>query len=479
MDIAANKKSHLPALLFMICSTGINLPLNMPGKLRALPVVFLFVCFCLSLTLPANGQDYKKMREELVQKQKNTRAEIVELNDQIDQFQERLNLAEQKYDRLHKQFEDLNRVIALQEEKISKLKQEQQQIQEEIALVEQEIDQNEQKLERLTEDYKKTLSYIYKHGRTTHLALIFSSNSINQMLVRAYYLDKFDTYLRNQTQEIRNTQEELKNNKSQLEQAREKNKVVLAEIQAEKQEQEEKRRLQEKNVSLLRRDRQQIKNKLNEVQQQKEKLNNALTSLILEEERVRKEQEERIRQLEEDRKQKLAEAQMIADDEERTREVARYSEPVSTEGFMDETLLNEVEASFAAAKGNLPWPVESGTISEHFGSRRHPVYGTITPNLGIEIVTSSQEPVRVIHDGYVVAVQPITGYGDVVVVKHGRFFTAYGNLSQIMVRKKTILSEGDIIGLSGDEDSTRGESVFFMVRENNTNVDPEDWLRKR
>ena len=135
--------------------------------------------------------------------------------------------------------------------------------------------------------------------------------------------------------------------------------------------------------------------------------------------------------------------------------------------------------SFAQNKGELPWPVESSTISEHFGRKRHPVYGTVTPNLGIEIVTKPRAPVKAVHPGYVIAVQPFPGYGDVVLVKHGRFITAYGNLSQVSVRDGTILDQGEQVGLAGDQDSTKGESVFFLVREDNKNLDPENWLRKK
>lgn len=439
----------------------------------------LAISFCVLGSHSVWAQDFKEMRKELVLKQQNTRSEIQELNAQINQYQDRLNLAEEKYDRLYKQFENLKHLIALQEEKIEKLQEEQAHIKEEIGIIEQEIVQNQDRLAKLTENYKKTLRYIYKHGRTSQLALIFSSASINQMLVRSYYLQKFKEYREEQAQEIKETQEELKQNKEQLEVAREKNAEVLAEIQSEKAEQEEKKKLQEKNVALLQRNRRQIRNKLEEVQRQKEKLNNTLTSLIMEEERVRKAQGERIRKLEEERKQRLAEARAIENDTERAREVAKYSAPITREGFLGEEELDKIESSFAKDKGNLPWPVESGTISEHFGRKRHPVYGTVTPNLGIEIVTKPRAPVRAVHAGYVVDVLPITGYGDVVLVSHGKYITAYGNLSQVMIRKRSILQEGDVIGLSGDEDSARGQSVFFMVRESNTNLDPETWLSKK
>lgn len=447
--------------------------------MKRLLFLFLTAVFFIPVLATGQGQDFKEMRKELVQKQQNTRAEIRELNEQINQFQERLNLAEQKYDRLYEQYEDLKRIVALQEEKINKLQTEQSHIKEEIEVTGREIVQNREKLDKLIENYKETLRYIYKHGRTSQLALIFSSGSINQMLVRSYYIKKFEEYRAEQARNIEEAQAELENNKEQLEQAREKNAGVLAEIKSEKQEQEKKKQLQEKNVALLRQDRQQIREKLNEVQRQKEKLNNTLSALILEEEKVRKEQEARIRRLEEERIEKLAEARDIEDEAEREREVAKYSEPISRENFLGEAELNKIEASFAREKGSLPWPVESGTISEHFGRKRHPVYGTVTSNLGVEIVTGPRQPVRAVHDGYVIDVLPFTGYGDVVMVSHGKFITAYGNLSQVMVSKQDVLNKGDMIGLSGDEDSVRGQSIYFIVRESVTNLDPEKWLSQK
>lgn len=441
--------------------------------------LLLLVAFILPELAFAQQKDFRELRQELVEKQQNTRAEIRQLNEQISQFQERLNLAEQKYDRLYEQYEDLQRILALQEEKISKLQTEQSHIREELTVTGREIEKNKEKLDRLIENYKKTLTYIYKHGRSSQLALIFSSASINQMLVRSYYIKKFEEYREEQARSIEQTQQELQRNREQLQETREKNEQVLAEIKSEKQELDKKEEQQEQNVKLLREDVESLRKKIEEDQRQKEKLNNIIASTYLEIERIRKEQEQSITMREQIRKQKLEEAQGIADEEERAREVAKYSEPISTENILGEEELTQIEASFAKEKGSLPWPVSNGTISEHFGNRRHPVYGTITPNLGVEIVTGPSEPVRAVHDGHVVDVLPITGYGDVVLVSHGKFITAYGNLSKVVVSKRTFLKKGDMIGLSGEEESPRGQSVFFMVRESNTNLDPEKWLSQK
>lgn len=422
-------------------------------------------------------QDFRELREEVVEKQKTTRAEIEQLNSQIQKYEERLKQADQKYEALYDKYKNLNHLIALQDQKITKLQREQSHIQEEISITTQSLTENTRQLEQLIANYKKTLAYVYKHGRTSQLALIFSSSSINQMLVRAFYLEKFNDYREQQAEKIRAKKQELEQTKEQLEKARSKNENVLAEIKQEKNQLAEKKTQQEKNVSLLRENREQIKAKLQEIQQQKEKLNNTLTELIRKEDEIRNAREQKLRQLERERKQKLAAAKKIEDDAKRAREVEKYSNPIKMRDFMDSERMKEVETRFAENKGDLPWPVESRTISEHFGRKRHPVYGTVTPNLGVEIVTDPQSTVRSVHDGYVINVRPIPGYGDVVVVKHGRFITAYGNLSEIMVRKNEVLDQGDILGLSGVSDSPKGESLFFLIRENNDNLDPEKWLR--
>lgn len=442
---------------------------------------FFYISFLICLvviTSPVLGQDYAEMRKEIVAKQKDTRAEIDELNNQINSYEKRLKLAGKKYEALYQKYKDLNQLIALRDRKLSKLEKEQSEIRDEIEVTTNSLQKKREELKQLIRNYKKTLSYLYKHGRTSQLALIFSSASINKMLVRAFYLDKFNNYREKQAADIRQAEKDLEQTKADLVDAKTKNENVLDEIKAEKKKLAAKKQQQKKNVALLRKHRDKIHHKLKEVQQQKEKLNNTLSELILKEEKIRKAQIEHIRKLEEERKKKLQAAKKIEDAAKRAKEVAKYSKPVENDAsIMKSKKLDEIEKDFADSKGHLPWPVKSHTISEHFGRRRHPVFGTVTENLGIEIVTPPRAKVHAVKAGYVIDIRPVPNYGDVVVVKHGRFFTAYGNLSQIMVSKDEILQQGDIIGLSGDANSTRGKSLFFLIRDYNKNLDPENWLQ--
>src|SRR5699024_2418355 len=425
-------------------------------------------------------QNMTEQRKKIIQQQKEHRPEIEKLNELISSYEQRLQKTNNRFTSLYEQYENQKRLIALRDEKISKLESEQAQIEGEIAVINRSIGEYQRKLGRLIENHKETLKYIYKHGKTSELALLFASSSINQALIRAYYLQKFNNYRDGQVKAIKETEKELRRNKAELEEVQEKNDKLLDEIREEKEKLAQKKQEQENNVALLRQDKQKLQQHIDEIRQQKQSLNSTLTELIEQEEEVRKAQAERLRRQREARKQRLAEAEDIEDDEERAREIAKYSAPPEEpKECLSEGELKKIETSFARQKGSLPWPVDGSTISEHFGRRRHPVYGTVTPNLGIEIVTKPQAPVRAVHPGYVIAIQPFPGYGEVVLVKHGRFITAYGNLSRVTVRDGTVLEQGEQVGRSGDQDSTKGESVFFLICKNNKNLDPENWLQNK
>ncbi|MDZ7772978.1 MAG: peptidoglycan DD-metalloendopeptidase family protein [Balneolaceae bacterium] len=400
------------------------------------------------------AQDYEERRQALLQQQENAREEIQRLNRQIERYRRQIDEASQSIDSLSSRIENLNRLIALQEDKVGQMEAEQNSIREEIAITTRAIDRREGELRSLMERYRNTITYLYKHGRTTELALLFSSESFNQMMRRAYYLGRFDEYVQEQMGQVREAQERLQRTRENLLAAQERNRELLAEIQEEKQRLDDRREGLEEDREALRQDLERYREEVAESQANRDNLDSQLTDI-----------NNSLVSLETGGGETVDEA---------------TGERVTLAGsYMDDATLSRMEESFSDSKGSLRWPVESGTVSEHFGRRRHPVYGTVTNNMGIEIVTDPGETVRAVHDGYVIAIRPIPGYGDVVMVKHGRYITAYGNLSEINVRQRALLRSGDIIGKAGQSDSPRGESLFFLVRDRNTDLDPEAWLQQK
>lgn len=166
-------------------------------------------------------------------------------------------------------------------------------------------------------------------------------------------------------------------------------------------------------------------------------------------------------------------------DEERLRraEAGGGEVVVRRELDLSEDELNAFESRFRSQRGQLPWPVENGTITQRFGVRVNPVHNTRIPNPGVDISALPGSTVRVVSDGYVFGVQPLQGYGNVVFVSHGNYRTVYGNMSEIYVRKNQVLQQGDVVGLSGDQNSIRGPILFFLIRDGNQMVDPQQWLQ--
>jgi septal ring factor EnvC (AmiA/AmiB activator) len=431
-------------------------------RFSSLSLLFIFL-FSHFLT----AQTYNEKRQEILNKQTNTRAEINVLDARIKTYQVRIEQTENKFTESYRQFDNLNRLISLQDNKITNLVREQKQIIEEINLTEGEILLREKELSQLKEKLRDILLYTYKNGRNSNLELIVTASSINQMIVRSYYLLKLEEQKKKQAQQISVRQIELEDVKENLEESMLKNDRILGEIRAGKVELSSQQSIQRNNVERIRAENTDLKTELRKYRLQRENLETSFASLISEEDELRKAENERFR--------RLTAARNIADAARRAEEIAKYSKPTLTSFVSDETLA-AYERNFAASKGNLTWPVNSTTVSKKFGITRNPIYGTRTEHPGINIVTDPSSDVRVVADGYVFAIQPMPGIGNVVLVKHGSYFTAYGNLSKINIQNSSIVQTGQVIGESGTENSELGEVIFFMVRKNSTFLNPEEWL---
>ena len=212
--------------------------------IRALIVTGVQTCalpiFCLLMmaggvsSMVSAQETYEERRKRILDDHTNTRAEINVLDARIKTYEQRISQSQNKYDELFKQYQDLNRLISLQDNKLGGLELEQNQIQEEIQITEEEIVLRERELDQLIQNYKEILLYTYKNGRTSNLELVLSSESINQMLVRSYYLQKLEVQKAKQADQIRIQQNDLEVIKEDLQQSHFKNELVLGEIRDEK-----------------------------------------------------------------------------------------------------------------------------------------------------------------------------------------------------------------------------------------------------
>jgi len=136
----------------------------------------------------------------------------------------------------------------------------------------------------------------------------------------------------------------------------------------------------------------------------------------------------------------------------------------------------ELKASFAGNRGKLPWPVDNGFVSFPFGNYKISGCCLSGNNPGLTIETVSGGPVKSVFEGVIAAVHNLDD-GSAVVVRHGKYYTCYSNLSVVNVAKGDSVSCGQVIGKAGDSDDSSRGRVDFMLLVESKNVNPQPWLR--
>ncbi len=399
------------------------------------PVLLLKgVILATLLASSAYGQDVEAQRAS-------TERRLKQLEKQIQREKGRLQKTREAQETTQQKLKSLQREIALREELVSTYQTRLKELDQERSHLRDTLETLQSRLASLREEYQQRLTRAYKYGRLHDLALLLSSRSINQMLIRARYLQQFSTARREQRSAIQNAAAEVRRSRKQLAEKRAETRRLLAEAQTERQ-----------NLRALERDRREV---IDELRAQRSELKAEIE---------RKQQQ--AKQLEQ-RIQKLV---------ARTDREAEEASPDSRQPEISANLA----ASFQKNRGSLPWPVD-GAVTIEFGDQVDPVHGTTTYHPGILIATPPGTPVRAIFNGVVSGIDFVPGYGTYVVVRHGEYLSVYSNLSSLDIAENQRIEAGEQIGQSGTENEPRGASLFFGVvdRSSSEFVDPIRWLASR
>lgn len=118
-----------------------------------------------------------------------------------------------------------------------------------------------------------------------------------------------------------------------------------------------------------------------------------------------------------------------------------------------------------------------GSVTDYFGWRTHPVYGTRHYHDGTDFNAEIGTPVAAAADGTIIMAQYYGGYGRAIKVDHGGgVVTMYAHLSSYAVDVGQEVSAGQVIGYSGNTGTSTGPHLHFTLVVDGTPVDPLDWL---
>jgi septal ring factor EnvC (AmiA/AmiB activator) len=382
-------------------------------------------------------------QQELQARRASTEERLQNLQQQIQREQNRLQKTAEAEKASQEKLENIEREVALREELVATYQQRLNQLEQERTALRDTLQQLQDRLKTLQEEYRDRVVHAYKYNRIPDLALVLASRSINQMLVRIRYLQRFAQQRRRQRADVKQAAQQVRESRKKLKQKQAQTRELLAEARTEREQLQALKADREKVIQQLRARRSEIKEELQKKQSQAQQL------------------EQRIRQ--------------IASKIER-----RTEQKPEDEQAEQAAISANLSASFEGNKGQLPWPAK-GAITEGFGDQKDPVYGTTTFHPGILIATNPKEEVQSVFQGTVSGVDFVPGYGTYLVVRHGEYLSVYSNFSELYVSQGDKVEAGQTLGLSGTQEEPRGAGVFFAVfdRSQSTSVDPTAWLSAR
>lgn len=115
----------------------------------------------------------------------------------------------------------------------------------------------------------------------------------------------------------------------------------------------------------------------------------------------------------------------------------------------------------------------SAPVSSKFGWRLDPLSGETRFHQGVDIAVAYGHDVKAAADGIVSFAGVQNGYGNTVVIDHdGGRQTRYAHLSQELVRAGDVVSEGQVLGKSGNSGRSTGPHLHFEMLMNGRPVDP-------
>ena len=164
----------------------------------------------------------------------------------------------------------------------------------------------------------------------------------------------------------------------------------------------------------------------------------------------------------------------------RTAETNRESSGTSSvvyEMSREESLLS---GGFEQNRGRLPWPVDRGSISGHYGVQPHPVLKHVQiDNKGTYFLSPSGTNARAVFEGVVERRFSLPGSGNAVIIQHGNYRTLYGNLTNIYVRTGDHVKAKQAIGqIYTDEENGGKTELIFQIWSGLTRLNPENWITR-
>lgn len=338
-------------------------------------------------------------------------------------LQDQINNKRKEMDDLKNQLNNIKNQKANTQQQKNLLDQRNAALQEEINLLEEQIDvttrsiaANEALEKQQTELFHKQIRSEEEQGTISYWSVLFKATSFSDLVSRIDFINEIVRYNQQVIKNLRDTRQQLADDKAALE---------------------------EQNESLTA-SKKELEGEISE-------------SMRLLAEYIKTEEG------------KQAEYDAIKAEEEALDDLM-----AAAEARARELGLNDI----AGTVGGYIWPCNGiRWITSMFGGRQSPGGIGSTNHKGVDIGTPMGTPVLAAKSGTVTWASRNGGYGNCIIISHGNGnSTLYGHLSGYNVSTDQQVTQGQVIGYSGNTGNSTGPHLHFGIIENNSWIDPLNYL---
>lgn len=383
-------------------------------------IVIIHIAFLLAISLSAQSvKELQKQQRELQQQLEQTSHMLKQTKQSETATVNKLNL-------LNNDIKTRKKLIQNIQNEISGLNIEMKQLKGKRAELQEQ-------LEECKADYAQMIREThYADMQQSPLLFLLSSESFQQLSRRIRYMQQFAAYRKEQVRQIETLQAEIDQQNKLLEQRKDDRSAALKNQKREQNKLASDERKQKSMLQSLKKQEKELLAKQKAQQKKADALNKQIEELIAKQVRT-------------------------------------------TTTLTKEQKL--IAGGFVANQGRMPWPVEKGYISGHFGKHKHPVHEHVTvDNKGIYLQTVNGANARAIYEGEVTWCAQMNG-NYAVIIQHGNYRTVYSPLKSITVKQGDKVTAKQTIGtIYTDSNEDNKTELYFQLYKDRSILNPSLWL---
>ena len=445
---------------------------------------FVFLVLFLMTVVGASAQ---QSREELQKKEQELKKELSDLNRQLSETQKNKKLS-------LNELALIKRKVAKREELVRGISNQINELDNTIYLNEMDIYRLRKELDTLKLKYAKSIVFAYKsRGSYEYLNFLFSARNFNDAVKRMAYLKSYRQNRETQAVAIAQSRNMLTQKVDVLNSNKKERMVTLTAQSEQLKVLQEDKKAQDKVVAQLKGQESVIAKQIKDKEKQRVRMQQAVMAIIKREidEAARKDRIAKQKALDDAKKNAATSSAKnnAADNSAKNNTAAnnaKNDEPIVLakagsrpySPFESTEEGRETSMHFEQNKGRLPWPVDRGNVFIEFGVSTVPGTKLKQNSDGIHIALPEGSAVKSIADGEVSYVGEVNG-DQVVMVRHGKYFTVYQQLSSASVSVGREVKAGSMLGRSGKSIDGEGSIIFTINNERGVPLNPDQWLRPR